>query len=165
MPDNQTFSWLVPASITVALAIGTAIGWFVRKRFERKWARIDRREEREEERQEAALQEQLKLLRHINEELHPKWSWFLGHTDARDLKNAVPLANEVSDWLEKHSAYFPEEIRLALVSLSQTPLILAIGNRERWLGLAHAQEEFLWKAVREYQREVERKLGLKSDVN
>ena len=125
MPDVQIPAWLVP----VVLAIGGTIGWFVRKLFERRWAKKDRFLLRGE----ADLEKQLRLLRKLNGELHQKWIWLGGHTDAHDLEKAEPVADEIYTWCYKHSAHFPEKIQRRLVGLGNLTSLLATEGRAEWL--------------------------------
>lgn len=152
MPDLLVPTWLAPI-----LGLGLpAAGWFGRKVFERRWERADRKIARAE----ANLEEQLRLLRHLNGELYQKWVWLADHRDAEDLTKAGPTANEIGTWLYRHSAYFPERIRITMVNLGHLTFNLATVVRAEVLQYRLDELPKMWAFLRDYQRKVEKKLGV-----
>ncbi len=63
-------------------------------------------------------------------------------------------------WFYKHSSYFPEEIRVTLVNLGYLTFFLASDQRQAALDATKEWSVEAWNSLREYQRKVERKLGL-----
>jgi len=154
MPDVQIPAWVAPV-LTVVLAIGGTIGWFVRKLFERRWAKKDRFLLRGE----ADLEKQLELLRDLNGNVYGQWVWLVSHRDAEEPVKAAPVADEIGKWFYLHSPYFPEEIRVTLVNLGWLTFFLA--TDDRWDALRARREWSVgaWKNLRGYQRKVEGRLG------
>ena len=148
----------LPAWLATIIGVGLpALGWFGRQFIERRWKRRDRMIGRAE----ANLEAQHRLLRDLNGDLYQKWLWLADHPDAVNHSRAEPVANEVGTWLYKHSAYFPEDVRLMLVNLGHLTFHLA--TDQRGLVLQQYREKQLpaaWAHLRDYQRKVEKKLGL-----
>src|SRR3990172_554 len=121
MPDLQ-----VPAWLAGALGLGLpALGWFARNLIQRRWTKADRQDERAAKN----LEDQRKLLIHLNGDLYNKWNWVADHSDAQDRAKAEPVANEIGSWLYKHSAHFPEPVRPTMLVLANLTFHLATTRR------------------------------------
>ena len=76
--------------------------------------------------------------------------------------DAAPIASELQPWLYEHAPYFPEKIRVTLISLGILTGKLAAIDRDL-ARLSPRPEEWAveaWLTLRRYQREVEKKLRL-----
>jgi len=148
----------LPAWAASVLSIGLpAAGWFGRTLVERLWQRRDRRVLR----LETDLQERLNLLRQLNGDIYQKWLWLRDVQASSYPTPAISLhADQVSFWLYKHSSYFPEPHRTSMVLLAD--YTVDIGTAFRSHVLEHGGQTLvkLWEGMREYQRDVEQKLGL-----
>ena len=133
-------------------------GWFVGRLIERRWQHADRRLGFVE----ANRAEQLRLLRELNGDLYQKWLWLADHPDAADRAKAEPAANEIGTWLYRHSAYFPERFRVMMVNLGNVTFELATDRRPILLPLRPLMRD-IWRILRDYQRKVERKLGIEQE--
>ncbi|SRR6266550_3050333 len=149
----------IPAAVVALLGPGLpAAGWYARKIIERRWQHADRRLGLVE----VNLTEQHKLLRELNGDVYHKWLFLADHPEAADLAKAEPVANEIGTWLYKHSAYFPETLRVMMVNLGNVTFELATERRPILLPLRPVMQD-LWRILRDYQRKVERKLGIEQE--
>jgi hypothetical protein len=146
----------LPAWAVALLGPGLpAAGWLVGRLIDRRWRHADRRLGLVE----ANLTEQLKLLRELNGDVYQKWLWLADHPHAADLARAEPAANEIGTWLYKHSAYFPERVRVTMVNLGDATFLLATERRANMLAIRPVLGD-IWMLLRDQQRKVERRLGL-----
>ena len=147
-----------PSNASVVVVLLPALRWFGRKLFERRWAKEDRFLLRAE----VDLETQLEYLRDLNGKMFHKWRELENNWDKTGPAMPRPSPANSNRGLYEHAPYFPEKIRVTLISLGILTGKLAAIDRDL-ARLSPRPEEWAveaWLTLRRYQREVEKKLRL-----